>query len=448
MESMVTAYPNLHIYRFSNSVLVWNAALLSPLVLSNERQESTDITRIIQELRADQRFVQSPRGSAFLSSLNGPARLLFEPRRPAINFAYFVITRRCNLRCDYCFVTDRDSPAAFSEDDIRRSLDWLAPLFDPFATDPSIVLYGGEPLMAPAAVLAAIDHIQDLKFVGKLPAALKTVLITNGTLITSEIAEHLATRSVTAFVSIDGRAPAHDHHRKTAGDSGSSKAALEGYARLKRAGVPTGLSVTATPANISTLREDLVDYLLPLDPIGITYNIPRTHRLDAASARSLVPGGDLADALFEAYMICRQHGIREGRSARIVDSVINGRIRLTDCAGCGQQLTLYPDGTVTPCHVLDESSDDVLCHVGDGTSPVTLAASPILREWMRYSPLLNPCCLSCPAVACCGGGCRLLFIDPRQSAYQDMYCTYVRRLLHRTLEHVADQVTQSNPIAG
>lgn len=79
------------------------------------------------------------------------------------------VTRACNLRCAYC-PTVKDGWPGLSPDDVRRGLD----LFVERHGGGDVKLFGGEPLMVPDVVRAAMDHA------ATLPSVRRVYLSTNG----------------------------------------------------------------------------------------------------------------------------------------------------------------------------------------------------------------------------------------------------------------------------
>jgi len=110
----------------------------------------------------------------------------------------------------------------------------------PAAKVPVALFSGGEPLLREDL----FELIAEARGLG-----LRTVISTNGTLITPEVAARLAELELTyAGISLDGQEPFHDEFRQV---MGSFRKALKGMENCRAAGLRTGLRFTITKANAS-----------------------------------------------------------------------------------------------------------------------------------------------------------------------------------------------------
>jgi len=145
------------------------------------------------------------------------------------------LTRNCNLHCNHCYMDATTSKEEeMSLEDGIRLIDDLAEL-----KVPVLILTGGEPLMSRNFYAYAI-HAREM--------GLRTVISTNGTLITPEVARLLKEVDIRYVgVSIDSTDPArHDRFR---GVEGSYIKAMNGLRNAKEVGLRTGLRVTLTRDN-------------------------------------------------------------------------------------------------------------------------------------------------------------------------------------------------------
>ena len=163
------------------------------------------------------------------------------------------LTRRCNLACKHCYMdASQKMDDELSLEEGVRVVDDLARMKIPI-----LILTGGEPLMSHNFFPLAF-HAQK--------AGLRTVISTNGTLITPEVAGLLAEAGIRYVgVSLDSVLPArHDDFR---GVPGAFDRALQGLRNARDAGLKTGLRITLTKDNWQD-----VPALLNL---AIEENIPR-----------------------------------------------------------------------------------------------------------------------------------------------------------------------------
>ena len=147
-------------------------------------------------------------------------------------------TTKCNLKCLHCYSYNQSDTNRLSTIEAKQLLKQLADY-----NCPVVLFSGGEPLLHPNIfeLLTESVHLN-----------LRTVLSTNGTLINSETAKHLADIGINYVgISIDGAEKTHDKFRNA---PGSFAAAMKGFENCKKAGLKTGLRFTITPYNYSEIE--------------------------------------------------------------------------------------------------------------------------------------------------------------------------------------------------
>jgi radical SAM protein with 4Fe4S-binding SPASM domain len=167
-----------------------------------------------------------------------PSHLLHysEDKRPVV---VWTSTRSCNLHCAHCYTDSKDTtyPDELTTEEALAMVDDLAAFGSPV-----LLISGGEPLRR-HDLLTVARHARD--------RGMRTVISTNGTLLTPAIAGQLAEAGVSYVgISIDGRPETHDRFRGMKGAFAASMAAVEA---CKAVGLKVGLRFTLTRAN----RDDL-----------------------------------------------------------------------------------------------------------------------------------------------------------------------------------------------
>jgi radical SAM protein with 4Fe4S-binding SPASM domain len=276
----------------------------------------------------------------------------FAPR-PSLRYLELLLTDRCNLSCRHCYLGDgggTDLPT-------REALSAAAQLAE--MSGLRLLLSGGEPLLHPG-FWEVNEALPDLP--------LRTVLLTNGTLIDPEVARRLMVRE--AQVSIDGLKDGHEALR----GAGSFDAAWRGIDALLDVGIPVAVATMIHRGNLREF-EGLSDLL---DSRGIaewTVDVP-------CAAGRLARGDLLAVTPEEAgplLALSRGGGLHASEGGH----------------ACGAHLAaVLPDGRVAKCGFYADES------VGS------------LREGLRACwgriprPLLADLRCDCPELASCRGGCR------------------------------------------
>ena len=199
------------------------------------------------------------------------------PRNREPFFLQWHVTKRCNLSCKHCY---GDYGAGGDEPDTEECIsiiDRYARFLKKEGLRGRIHFTGGEPFLRK-------DLLSLIKAARKQRLGVK--VLSNGTLITSEIASALARMRVQAVqVSIDGIEATHDRLR---GREGAWRDAMRGLARLRDAGVSTTASMTVSKLN--------------LDEVGTVLDSCHHERIDRVGFSRLVPWGrgkDLADELLD-----------------------------------------------------------------------------------------------------------------------------------------------------
>jgi len=269
---------------------------------------------------------------------------------------------------------------------------------------------------------------------------MRYTLLTNGTLITSNVIEKLQKgkrriRLDSIQISIDGSTAAiHDLSRPPH----SFERAIKGLRLIKAAGFPVTVRVTLNHYNISDL-EKLTEFLI--DDIGlsgfstneaiwmgsaqcsgqnITLSVKERNEAMMILTRLNEQYGGRIDA--QAGPLLRARMFREIEEALMKgETSIPGRGTLCSCGGVFSKMAVLHDGTMVPCNVLQ-------------TLTMGVAGMHSLKEAWLHSPAINAVrrrreiplsaldeCRDCPYTSFCTGGCpapviaksnRLVGIDP------------------------------------
>jgi uncharacterized protein len=171
---------------------------------------------------------------------------------PAIELLVIQPTPFCNINCTYCYLPDRNSKHAVSEETLLNlfsqvfASDWLGDCLP-------VVWHAGEPLVLPPGFYRnAFRMIDRLK-----PAGLTVghAFQTNGTLIDEAWCSFFREEKVNVGVSIDGPRRFHDRHRLTRSGHGTFDKTIAGIRALRRAGVPFHVISVLSSESLSAPRE-------------------------------------------------------------------------------------------------------------------------------------------------------------------------------------------------
>lgn len=253
------------------------------------------------------------------------------------------VTRRCNLRCDYCFVGwSRDWSTDLPEDVAREVIDEGSGLF------PTLHFTGGEPF-AYRPLLGLIER--------GLERAYEHILInTNGTFLTDDTTQRLAGYGprLSLTVSLDGPADVHDRIR----GAGRFAEADEGLARALHAGVRASVMVVVTsevlreltPFATSLWRRHPSLGGITLFPVGVG---PEGSQKPGSALRSLTHA-EVREMVLTVALLFRT-GIPIGIGAYPIANPMLRALgypasRLYECTAGRGRACVHADRTVSTCH--------------------------------------------------------------------------------------------------
>ncbi|TLQ47297.1 FxsB family cyclophane-forming radical SAM/SPASM peptide maturase [Streptomyces marianii] len=337
---------------------------------------------------------------------------------PAVPFTQFILKlhSRCNLACSYCYIYEAADtswrhrplvPAPRVREQTARRIAEHATAHQP--THISVVLHGGEPMLAGAEVLA--ETIDGIRAAVPAGCTVHPAIQTNATLLADDRLRLLASRGIRVGVSLDGGLPHHNRERRDHAGRPSWAATAAGLRLLADhypghyAGILAVIDLRTDPAelyeSLLSFRPPIIDLLLPLGnwsapPPGLP-----------APESDPVPYGTWLRTVFDLWW----HADRRGTRIRIFEECI---ALLLGFPAATESLGLQPftavvvetDGSIeqvdslksayegaaaTGLDVFRHSFDDALAHPGIAARQAGLAA-------------LADDCLQCPLVRVCGGG--------------------------------------------
>lgn len=318
------------------------------------------------------------------------------------------ITSRCNSSCTYCYYLN--NPHTGYTD--LSTASWLT-FFEELAACQvmSVTLQGGEPLIR-EDFLTLVD--------GVVANRMRFSVLTNGSLLTPQIAEHLQKtgRCDQIQISLDGStAEVHESLR----GKGTFLPALAAIRLLNDGDLSVTVRVTIHPGNVDDLesitRLLLDDLKLPSFSTNAASSLGSSAKYDAtnllsvtdrlkamrklASLEAAYPGRILASA----GPLADWHMFHAMEKARVKGQPLPGRGRLVGCGCIFDRLAVRADGAIIPCAMLPQM---VLGHIGtDDLATVWQKASELysLRQRVNISLESFEQCRDCAWRESCTGNC-------------------------------------------
>lgn len=342
-----------------------------------------------------------------------------------VPFAQFIVKvhGRCNLACRYCYLyagpdhSWRARPARAGDDVLDRTAARIAEHARTHALPAlSLVLHGGEPLLAGADRLGAFaDLVRE-----RVPDGcwVDAAVQTNATLLDAAGTDTLARHGIRVGISLDGGLPEHNAARVDHAGRPSWAAATRG-ARLLAERAPQAYAGVLTVVDPSTDPVAVYESLLALDPPALDLllphgnwsvpppGIPGGDPAGAPGTPRRTPYGDWLCAVFDRWW---DAGRREVR-VRLFQECIG---LLFGLPGATESLGLDPlgaivvetDGAIEQVDSLKSAYDgaagtglDVFRHTFDDA-----LGHPAVLARQAGAAALAPACRACPLLAVCGGG--------------------------------------------
>ncbi|MCU4749165.1 MULTISPECIES: FxsB family cyclophane-forming radical SAM/SPASM peptide maturase [unclassified Streptomyces] len=369
----------------------------------------------------------------------------------AVPFDQFVVKvhSRCNLACRYCymyFAADggwRRQPVTASPEVLERAARRIAEHAAAHRLPAvSVVLHGGEPLLAGTATLAGfVARIRELVPAG---CAVHAAVQTNGTLLTAARLRELAAARIGVGLSLDGGLAEHnaqraDHAGRPAWPAIRRAAALlAGPYRHTYGGVLCVVDPASDP-------EQVYRSLLDLDPPALNFLLPH------ANWSNPPPPGRYGDWLATVFDLWWDAGRRRTRIRLFQEAIalLLGAPAATESLGLRpvtavvietdgaiEQMdalkTAYEGAAATGLDIHRHPLDAALDHPGVAARQAGLAA-------------LSATCRACPLATVCGGGNYAHRYRAGEGFHHpSVYCADLQRLLH----HIAHRVATATVVSA
>lgn len=312
------------------------------------------------------------------------------------------MTRRCNLKCTYCYAECAAGSAPKVDNDMtletaQRAVDLLLARSEQRA---HLVFFGGEPVLRLDRIEATMRYGREAA--GRAGKRLSFELTTNGTVGTERLIALVRRYSATVAVSIDGPREVHDTHRVWGNGLGSFDRIDRNLDRML-AEIPWLIaSSVVTPHTVGQLSRS-VGFLLERG-FRIVVTSP-DHSAQWTQRHVRVLRGEVGriGKLYERHM-------RRGKKFFLscIDSAIRTHVRgdSEESASCGagrSHLSVSPSGTLYPCvQFVGSEQPDSPWALGDVRGGVDPARQQALLPQLSGS---SSECGGCELKQRCASGC-------------------------------------------
>jgi len=161
------------------------------------------------------------------------------------------VTKKCNMKCLYCY--EQDKTSTYTWEEVKYFIDKL--IENRTSNNFSIEFLGGEPMLVWDLIKKSYEYIE-VEYHDYVNIE-SYIITTNGTILTDEQANYIANnKSITYAVSMDGNEWSNQLRLMKTGES-SYKTVMKTFDKLKKYGIPLSVHVTTHPYNVAWLYDSI-----------------------------------------------------------------------------------------------------------------------------------------------------------------------------------------------
>ncbi len=306
------------------------------------------------------------------------------------------LTSSCNLQCIYCYASAGSNGKFMPWLYAKTAIDTITKNLIIKGGDIFKITFhgGGEPLLAFPMMRQCVDyayHIwRDKTFFS---------VVTNGTLVTMEIAEWLAENRFRVTLSLDGPEDVQNFQRPKVNGQGSFADTILGGKYLQKAGVDFGIRATVTNTNVSRMAEIMMiaedlscDLKLePFTPVG-----------RGADKTELLCLEDFYNGYINLQELAKKNNVR-------LDSTYDAKFlpKCFYCSGDGEMCCVLPDGKISSCSRITRDEDNLADTflIGNIDESVIIVDTDRVSKLRYLNVMCYQQCQNCFAKWYCAGGC-------------------------------------------
>ena len=311
--------------------------------------------------------------------------------------AWLHITDRCNLRCSYCYLPHVREDMSLDTGHAVIDAIFRSAITNGFR-QVKLKYAGGESLLQYPLILELHSYARQMAEMHNL--SLEEVVLSNGTLLSVEMAKTLKSLDIRLMISMDGMGHYHDSQRPYAGGRGSFKDVSEAVDLALTQGLVPNISVTVSSRTAEGLS-DIMEWILERD-LPFSLNFYRENELSASHTDMKLNEQKIIDGMKSAFKVIENHLPRRGFLGGIIDRS-NLSASHTHTCGVGQNYLVFDqNGQVAKCqmHIRKPITN---IHVADPLAVIRADKIGI----QNISVEEKEGCKTCEWKYWCTGGCSL-----------------------------------------
>lgn len=225
---------------------------------------------------------------------------------------------------------------------------------------------------------------------------------TNGSIYNKSLSSLLKDSDTHIAISIDGPKEIHDKCRMMKNGSPTFDTVASNVEKYLKDGVKLNFSITITEQNINFLPQ-IAKWIV--DKYGgrvgaVGFNPPI--EISKHDAEHIDNFRLTMLQMYNAFRILKKHGIYEDRVMRRLKSIITEKPHIKDCAACGNQIVVSPEGMISVCHGFLGTKEFFKSVSAD---KYNFSDDEIVNKWNMLSPIHKNACSKCPFILLCGNAC-------------------------------------------
>jgi uncharacterized protein len=344
-----------------------------------------------------------------------------------------IITQRCNLACDYCYIEKKRCSMSIST--ANKIIDFI------FANSPErkkidIAFFGGEPLLEFDLIKKITNIIQSNKYFDL--SRVKLSLVTNGTIFSDSIKEYLIENNIGLCLSCDGPAIIHNAFRHFPDGRGSSEIVEKNIKSALKEFPLAPINAVYSPENLQFLPT-VVDYLSSLGARNI-YLSPNIFARWTKNEADILPSvyNIIAEKYKYFYMMDMPIyiSIIDGK----ITAILRGGYKPSErCRMGNMEFAFSPTGNIYPCERLMGSDDGNKHCLGN----INNESIPEIACHKISSSAINSACQSCGLKDYCMNwcGCTNYYLTGRYNIVDPFICASERAAINvafKIIQEAAD----------
>lgn len=327
-------------------------------------------------------------------------------RRQQVKFLNLVIcpTLRCNLACTYCFEENRKKRSDMSFLVMNKIIHWIIKYCKEHDVKSiTIQWYGGEPLLRFQSIEYFLQKLEENINIEKLKTVerVRSIIITNGTLLTDEIFKKIAKLKMEAVqICFDGDKETHDKMRIYKNGKGSFNLIYRNLKKgvMKYKQIKFFIRINVTKENVQSIKKLIKrmgkDNLYQSNVFVEMKPVMASPFNTSFSAFDCLGNLESYEVIYELYKELANNGYRFSHLPFVYNT-------------CGaimeSSFVIDPEGYLYKCDEVVGLNEYAVGHVSKGVDIAKLSKWMYTNAW--DSPQEFKECFSCELLPYCFGGC-------------------------------------------